>query len=186
MSSSNIAIRVAEESDGSAVSKIWVDGLSQTVEHSWWIFQPLLRWVFDKAAEKALSEEGDLGPNGTTLIQNWVEPPDRTFLVAVMDDGAVVGCVGVKKKSPKNEHDVREIVTDDTKVAAIYRLSVDASARRKGVARTLMERAHEWAKEEQGCESMWLNSANPRGLDFYKAIGYEPCHWTGFQMSKDL
>jgi GNAT superfamily N-acetyltransferase len=185
MSNSNITIRVAEEADGSAVSKIWVDGLLQTVEHSWRMFQPLIRWAFDKMAEEALSEEGDIGPNGTRLIQNWVEPPDRTFLVAV-DDGVVVGCVGVKKKSRENELDVRKEVTDDTKVAAIYRLSVDASARRKGIARKLMDRAHEWAKEEQGCESMWLNSANPRGLDFYKAIGYEPCHWTGFQMSKNL
>lgn len=185
MSSSNVIIRTAEASDGPDVARIWVAGLSQTIENSWRIFQPLLRWAFDKSAKESLSEEGDLGPDGANLIKIWVGPADRTFVVAV-ENGTVVGCVGVKKKGSQNDHDVKTVVTEETKVAAIYRLSVDESARRKGIAKSLMNKAHEWAKEEAGCESMWLPTMNPRAADFYKAIGYKSCHWSGLQFSKDL
>eukprot|EP00980_Cylindrotheca_fusiformis_P009218 scaffold2004_cov101-Cylindrotheca_fusiformis.AAC.8 len=191
-----ITIRVAEPSDSAAVAKLWVDGLSQTVDNSWRIFQPLVRYLMNQSAKEALSSNdgdsggGDLGPDGIHLMKHWVEPPDRTFFVATIntkDDGRVVGCVGVKKKSnDDNDHDITKIVTDDTKVAAIFRMSVDENYRRMGIGQKLMKQAHEWAKVEANCESMWLPTINPRAAEFYKSLGYEPCHWSGMAFSKKL
>jgi GNAT superfamily N-acetyltransferase len=182
-SSSIATIRVATDGDGPAVAKIWEHGLQQTIDSSWWIVRPLMRYSFDQLVFKTLGVNGDVGPKGSNLIENWVLPTDRNFFVAVeASSQTVIGCVGVRT----HNCDVKSNNSDSVRMMAeVERLSVDSSFRRMGVARNLMEKVHEWGRQ-QNCDIVLLNSANPKAIEFYKSIGYVPIHWSGFRFMKSL
>jgi ribosomal protein S18 acetylase RimI-like enzyme len=177
-----ITIRRLQEKDGPIVAKIWVNGLSQTIENWSAPWRPLLRWAFNKEVVSTTSDDGDIGPKGANLMVKWMMADDRTFLVmAEIDDGTVGGCVGVRRDKGQS-HDTND---KQSKIASIWRLSVAETARRRGVATQLMAAAEEWAKSI-GCESMWLMCGNPRGQDFYRSVGYEATNWFGTEFEKSL
>jgi ribosomal protein S18 acetylase RimI-like enzyme len=175
-----VIIRPLQAADGPMVAKIWVSGLSQTVDNWSAPWRPLLRWAFDKEAVSTTSEGGDIGPDGANLMVKWMTGDDRTFLVAEID-GTVAGCVGVRRDKGQ-PHDTND---KQSKFTSIWRLSVAETARRRGVATKLMAAAEEWAKSVR-CETMWLMCGNPRGQDFYRSVGYEATNWFGTEFEKSL
>lgn len=139
-----ITIRPLQEKDSPVVAKIWVNGLSQTIENWSAPWRPLLRWAFRKEAVNTTSEDGDIGPNGANIMVKWMMAEDRTFLVADID-GTVGWCVGVRRGKGHQSHDDTKN-GKQSKIASIWRLSVAETARRRGVATKLMAAAEEWAK----------------------------------------
>ncbi len=51
-------------------------------------------------------------------------------------------------------------------------LWVDAEYRRHGIGRALMTRAHQKAIDT-GCHGAWLETSNPKAMQFYRRLGYE-------------
>lgn len=165
--------------DAAAVAQIWRDGLQQTAAASPWWIRTKMADGMQKYGESALKEDGDVGPDGNNLMPKWNDPPadaTRRMFVAVLDDNngrnneneRVVGAVGVRKGyEEKEEHD------PDCKLASIWRMSVDSSARRQGIGLALMEKAEDWARENK-CTRMKLVTANPVAGRFYvEKAGYE-------------
>lgn len=87
-------------------------------------------------------------------------PPTGTFLVALVD-GLAVGCAGVRRHAEG--------------IAELKRMWVDASVRRRGVARALL-RACEGAARSMGYSELWLETGveQPEALALYAAAGYRP------------
>jgi ribosomal protein S18 acetylase RimI-like enzyme len=68
------------------VTRIWVDGLQQTVQQYSWPFSVVIQWMFAQSAATATSEKGDFGPGGANLRQTWLSSQandDRQFFVAL-------------------------------------------------------------------------------------------------------
>jgi GNAT superfamily N-acetyltransferase len=87
-----------------------------------------------------------------------MEPPDGTFLVAV-EDSKPVACGGLRTLAPG--------------VGEIKRMYVVPGARRRGLARRLLEELEACARE-LGHERLRLdtNAAQPEALELYEATGY--------------
>jgi len=158
----------------------------------------------DKLREHATSEDGDVGPDGGNLANCWMERDDRVMLVAELvvakvdtfssdtidttasdpanineatAKGKVVGCCGVKMGTSWTQPG------PETNVGSVWRVSVDASARQRGVGRALMDGAERWVVTEVKNGStnkimkMQLKTRNGIAADFYKANGYRKRRW---------
>jgi len=160
----------------------------------------------DKLREHATSEDGDVGPDGGNLANCWMERDDRVMLVAELvvakvdtfssdtidttasdpanineatAKGKVVGCCGVKMGTSETQPG------PETDVGSVWRVSVDALARQKGVGRALMDEAERWVVTERkkknggnnNITKMQLVTGNGIAADFYKAIGYRKRYW---------
>jgi GNAT superfamily N-acetyltransferase len=65
------------------VTRIWVDGLQQTVQQYSWPLSTVIQWMFAQSAVTATSASGDFGPGGSNLRQTWSSlAHDRQFFVA--------------------------------------------------------------------------------------------------------
>ena len=174
-----VTVRRYKPDDGPIVAKIWLDGLQQTIDESWWIFQGLFRYLFDIESKKVLSNDGDIGPDGVNIQEFWIDQQNSEFLVATIND-KVVGCVGLKVGTTSlekgNEKEDNTTSSIDKELVSVWRLSVDENFRRMGAASKLMEACHDWAKG-QGAKQMTLNTGNPVASKFYLKLGYEYETW---------
>jgi len=185
--------------DAPQICHIWSEGLSQTTNACQWdITKRLVGPMMEKLKEHATSEDGDVGPDGMNLPKYWMERDDRAMLVAesiVSDSDSdtndattkerkVVGCCGVKMGTSETQPG------PEIDVGSVWRVSVDASARHRGVGRALMEEAERWIvtegrkKNTNGGSSdnkikmkMQLVTGNGMAANFYKAIGYRKRYW---------
>lgn len=156
----NIRVRPMNENDAPAVASIWRRGLRQTAE-SYVVLKPLMGYALEKYGDEALSEIGDVGPEGRNLVNTWVsKKDDRTMLVAESDNNVIVGCIGVKigKDMEKEE--------PGSTVASVWRMSVEESTRRQGVGLKLMHAAEQWARGNQ-CTTVVLETTNKIAAQFY-------------------
>lgn len=120
------------------------------------------------AAVVAYSEELDalLGASSPTISDPRLDdyrPPGGTFLLVVSDDGAVLGCAGLRTIRTEAYGDVAEI----------KRMWVSPLLRGRGAGRALLERLHEEARH-LGHRSVVLDSKRDL-LDarrLYLAAGY--------------
>merc|ERR1719198_68357 len=111
-------------------------------------------WMMQRLAQSACSEDGDMGPEGKNLAKHWHDHADRRMLVAVPDPcatendkPAIIACCGVKRGvSEKDEAPVTETSF------SIWRMSVSAQYRQKGVGRAIMQAAEEWAAAQGGAQ----------------------------------
>ncbi len=110
-----------------------------------------------------------MGPD--TLPAVWTRHPGSAFLVATdRAEGRVVGCVAVtpfhtfhKERAPGVDTVAHE--------AAIFRLAVDPTVRRRGLGRALMLAAHAHAASH-GATHVSLYTGNEASKAFYRSLGY--------------
>lgn len=104
-----------------------------------------------------------------------VEAQGDEVLVAEADDGRVVGFAAMH---------LMRVFHQERPSAYITALATDASARRTGVGRALLQAAEEWARA-RGCYRLSLTSAEHRSdaHAFYPACGFPQ---TGRRFGKDL
>ena len=201
-----VNIRRFLHDDGPSVAKIWNDGLRQTIEESYWPLSAFFAKLFEKEVVSVLGPNGDIGPNGSNIYNFWIGRDDNTnnptseFFVATINN-KVVGCVGVKvgqtslkehcssdnsnvgvKEEEEEEEEGKDDVTMniDRTFVSVWRLSVDETYRRSGVATKLMDACHTWAKEKAGVKNMKLMTGNPVAAKFYLKLGYHYEHWYSF------
>ncbi|WP_243521896.1 GNAT family N-acetyltransferase [Bacillus pseudomycoides] len=103
-----------------------------------------------------------------TDMQNrlqFVEMSPFDFLYVYEEDNVIFGFLGFR---------IRENLEDVTRYGEISIISVDSTARRKGVGQILMDYAEQLAKKHN-CIGTWLVSGTKRkeAHPFYKKLGYE-------------
>lgn len=106
----------------------------------------------------------DIGsPETADRIRRIVARDDQHFLVAVSDDRPIAWVHAA----------ILEFVESEAFVI-IGGLVVDKGYRRRGIARLLMTRVEEWARQ-RGCFVVRLNSSSTRlgAHRFYEQLGYE-------------
>ena len=174
------SIAILEKRHCADVSRIWVAGLRQTVDSSGCCSRPFWSWLMKSLVSSATSEDGEMNPDGTNLLNIWSGKSDRTMLIAEID-GAVVGCCAVKRGEQE-----KVIADDNCTVFSVYRLSVDEKSRQKGIATKLMRSAEEWAKAHGGLKITLFNANNVAGKFFCEKMGYKKTGLGGIQYVKDL
>ena len=104
--------------------------------------------------------------------------PDVITLLAHQGE-TLVGYAQVRRQAPP------PCVTHERPVE-LQRFYVDRPAHGTGVAQALMSAAHEAARELGG-EHMWLSvwERNPRGIAFYKKVGFVDVGSTDFYVGPD-
>ena len=172
-----ITIRPMEDSDCADVARIWLEGLEQSkTAVPWWLHGWFMDGMNRNLVAPAISETGDVGPNGCNLMKTYMEPNDRCMMVATYADSSsnsddesvrvVVGCCAVKVGMDSTK------VEPDSKIGSIWRMSVDETCRGKGIATKLMTECETWAKQ-RNCTSMGLWTVNPVAANFYmKRMNY--------------
>lgn len=95
----------------------------------------------------------------------FVEMSPFDFLYVYEEDNEIFGFLGFR---------IRENLEDITRYGEISIISVDSTARRKGIGQILMNYAEQLAKEHN-CIGTWLVSGTQRteAHPFYKKLGYE-------------
>lgn len=125
----------------------------------------------------ARETQRDMTPHA--LATTWTAPGGAAFFVAELaEDGRVVGCVGVLgRHTLYKEALVRGGGAACSGLAAreasLWRLSVDATVRRRGVGRALVAAAEAWCVEH-GYARVSLVCGNPRSKRAYAQLGYAP------------
>ncbi len=95
---------------------------------------------------------------------------DLAYFVALAE-GRIVGCVCVKSGHTLVKEAERGVAESPLE-ASVWRLSVDASARRLGVGKALMAEAEAHARG-RGCKFVSLITGNEDSRRFYLALGYQ-------------
>ncbi|MBO1580089.1 GNAT family N-acetyltransferase [Bacillus sp. XF8] len=95
----------------------------------------------------------------------FVEMSPFDFLYVYEEDNHIYGFLGFR---------IRENLEDVTRYGEISIISVDSTARRKGIGQILMDYAEQLAKKHN-CIGTWLVSGTQRkeAHPFYKKLGYE-------------
>jgi len=173
-----VDVRVMKAPDAAAVAALWKNGLPQTADAAPWWMRPFVASAMTKYGQKALQEDGDVGPEGRHLMKNWNDKSEnlrRMFVAVLLDEDEdnndenhpIVGVIGVRKGFEEDEED------PENNLASIWRMSVDASVRRQGVGLALMSKAEDWARSN-GCTSMKLVTGNAIAARFYtEKAGYQ-------------
>ena len=165
------------ETDKNEVSNIWVSGLDQTVNSKWWPTRPIWKFFFNRMAEYAVEESGDVGPNGQNLSNHWCDDTgNRCMLVAEMTlecentlNSRIVGCIAVVRGTNSNNN----IKVENTETTfSVWKMSVSEEYRRMGIGKKLLDAGEKWAKNN-GCKNMRMITANPIASTFYQNQGYE-------------
>ena len=171
--SPSIIIRPFAPGDSAAVAAIWVDGLRQTVDSNGGPMFLLMGQAMAHLERTATAPDGDVGPDGSNLESHWLHRDDRRMLVAATaDHDVVVGCCGVIRGT-----DEKRSAPAGCDACSVWRVSVAATARRGGVATSLMNAAEDWARME-GARRMLLVTGNPIAATFYvERMGYARPGW---------
>jgi GNAT superfamily N-acetyltransferase len=170
-----VTVREFRDADGPAVCEIWTSGLSQTAEaSSCCIMRPIWNCLLGRLAATATAADGDIGVNGTNIGTHWGNGmADRRMLVAELA-GEVVGCCGVKLGIHEGGPELPLPALGGTtrEHSSVWRVSVSARARRRGVGKTLMDAAEAWAIQV-GANCMLLVTGNSIASSFYcEKCGY--------------
>ena len=189
-SPSDIHIRLFEVRDAPSVTRIWVDGLEQTVQAASVFTRPLWRLLMEKLADHATSPNGDMGPDGANLDRFWGsngegERDDRAIYIAESRDRVtgVVAVVGVC--CVKRGEDEKDIPPAGYPVFSIWRMSVDERVRGTKIGTRLMSAAEDWARGKGGGK-MTLITGNSIASKFYRSIGYKTINFWKLRHEKEL
>ena len=157
--SSIIVVRPLHAGDASQASKIWVDGLQQTIDQCQDpVKKEQIKVHFEKAVKDECAPGGMVGVQGEGLVDFWCpggnnDDSDEDSRCCIMFVAVrrgrkreeVLGIVGIKRgmdyqKFPNNND-------DDYNTYSIWKMSV--SEKRLGIGTKLMNAAEEWVKEQQ-------------------------------------
>lgn len=168
----DVIIRPMKKEDEVDVAEIWLEGLSQTADSMFVLFRPTTQNKMKLYGEAATSEAGDIGPNGSKLMEFWGNKDDRVMLVACLSEepDKVVGAVGVKKGASYSDKE------PESTQASLWRMSASSQVRRRGLGEKLMQAADEWARDKYHCTSMGPWTSNGIAAKFY-------CEKGGFELS---
>ena len=178
-SSSDITIRSFNpDLDAKPLTELWVKGLDQTSNAKYWWVRKWWKDMFDRYAAKATSPDGDMGPDGSNLEQNWCgDETNRGMLVAEVvsenKPSILVGCCGIIRGTDSSP---KKIDANET-TFSIWKMSVDENCQGKGIGGKLMKAAEDWAKTN-GCFKLRMITTNPIASWFYQKHGYEWVEWT--------
>jgi GNAT superfamily N-acetyltransferase len=179
-----VTIRPFQQSDQADVARIWFAGIEQSRQAVPWFMQKWLMEGMYRMVGSSMSETGDVGPNGSNLMQTYGNQEDRCMFVACTtstpgtgtgtgtggDDDppvVVVGCCAVKKGMDETKPE------PDSDCGSIWRMSVDDNYRGYGIGTKLMSASEDWA-QTHGCTRMGLWTINPVAANFYmKRMEYE-------------
>jgi GNAT superfamily N-acetyltransferase len=106
------------------------------------------------------------------IDSHWVKAPHSTFFVAETQAGDVVGSIAVYLGDLTDFEKKKERSPISGETCSVWKLAVDSTYRQRGVARLLMRRAEEWAKENGG-KAIELGTGNSKSKLFYNKIGYQ-------------
>tara|TARA_R110002050_G_scaffold233955_1_gene369842 strand:- start:865 stop:1527 length:663 start_codon:yes stop_codon:yes gene_type:complete len=127
----------------------------------------LLRKI--QAMCRSTVETGDM----RSIYSFWCRPKLSQFMIAIdSQTGLVIGCIGVKMGGRDDEKAFRLREIDLKHVASVYKLSVLANYRHRGVARALMQAAERWARENLSAASMQVVTGNSAAKRLYERLGY--------------
>jgi GNAT superfamily N-acetyltransferase len=115
----------------------------------------------------------DMTPHA--LATTWAVPRASAFFVAELG-GVVVGCVGVLGRHTLYKEALGLGAASAARAApeaSLWRLSVDAAVRRRGVGRALVDAAESWCVAH-GFTRVSLVCGNPRSKRAYARLGYAP------------
>jgi len=163
----DVIIRPFRAEDSAAVCRIWSDGLPQSALAAPWFARRMLLKTLEEMRETAVSDTGDVGPNGRNLIHTYGNRPDITMFVACLRGAeTVVGCCAVKRGMDERKTE------PDSQIASIWRMSVHAAYQGSGIATQLMTACENWAGA-RACTKMGLMTINPIAANFYThRVGY--------------
>lgn len=164
---SDVEIRPLKDSDKLDVCRIWVDGLQQSRKAAPWFLRSWLMRDVHRLRDAALSDSGDVGPDGKNLLQTYDGKSDRCMFVASTGEpSVVVGCCAVKKGGHETKFE------PESKIGSIWRMSVDENYQRYGIATQLMVACEHWSREKR-CTKIELWTINPIAANFYvRRMGY--------------
>lgn len=169
-----VTVREYRDADGPVVCEIWTSGLSQTAEAGSCLMRPIWNCMLGRLAATATSADGDIGINGSNIGAHWGNGmADRRMLVAELA-GKVVGCCGVKLGMHEGGPELPLPAPDGQAcvLSSVWRVSVSARARRRGVGKSLMDAAEAWAVQA-GANRMLLVTGNSIASVFYcEKCGY--------------
>lgn len=157
-------VRPCRPGDAEQVRAVWQSGLSQTYDHL--EGEARQKWVdlFDREARHATGPGGDLAD----IVSYWQRSGEGSFLVATDPQGDVQGCIAIKT-GRKLEWGTED---DGSGAASVWRMSVAAGARRKGVGSRLMQAVEQWA-EDNGFTAVQMMTANKAASAFYESLDYQ-------------
>lgn len=158
----SVIVRPLKAGDAATVAQIWREGLAQTAEGLEEPMRSKMLKGMEEYGAKALSENGDVGPNGCKLTEFWGKEGCVMLVVCLSGNpNEAVGAVGVKQGL------TYDTVEPDSKEASIWRMSVSSNVQRRGLGRALMKAADEYAQAKFGCTKMGLWTANDIAAKFY-------------------
>lgn len=189
-SPADVNIRLFEVRDAPSVTRIWVNGLEQTVQAASVFTRPLWRWLMATLANHAISIDGDMGPDGANLHRFWgsngdKEREDRAMFIAESRDGITGAVIVVGVCCVKRGEDEKVIPQAGYPVFSIWRMSVDERFRGFKIGTRLMCTAEEWARSKGG-KRITLITGNSIASKFYQSIGYKTINFWKIRHEKEL
>jgi diamine N-acetyltransferase len=112
-------------------------------------------------------------PTGARREQSWLDwiiaGPDCTILVAEGTHAKIIGLVVLVSRSVP-----ASVVRDARRFVEIRELVVGSTARRLGVARSLVDASKAWARE-RGIANLEVSawSFNVEAMEFYRKVGFQ-------------
>lgn len=105
------------------------------------------------------------------LKKYYIEPTQNNFFLA-LDGEKIVATIGIRAYDKDFEFFRGIYSNEDT--ASIWRLMVDRNYRRKGIARLLVDKVENFARD-MGYDKIYLHTHRylESGLSFWKSCGYE-------------
>lgn len=105
------------------------------------------------------------------LKKYYIEPTQNNFFLA-LDEDKIVATIGIREYDKDFEFFRGIYSNEDT--ASIWRLMVDCNYRRKGIARLLVDKVENFARD-MGYDRIYLHTHRylESGLPFWKSSGYE-------------
>jgi ribosomal protein S18 acetylase RimI-like enzyme len=164
-----VIIRALQDSDKADVARIWADGLEQSRSAVPWFLGSWFMKGMHDMRDLSLSDAGDIGPNGTNVLDTYDGKEDRCMFVATTgeDPPVVVGCCAVKKGMDDKKEE------PNSEIGSIWKMSVDEKYRGYGIGTKLMSACEGWSRAH-GCTRMGLWTINPVAASFYiNRMGYK-------------
>ncbi|WP_409484808.1 GNAT family N-acetyltransferase [Arsenicicoccus dermatophilus] len=106
--------------------------------------------------------------------ETYVTTPRQLMLVAV--EGAdVIACGGLRVGVPQSPPALRERYPDPSRVCQVVRVATHWQARRRGLARRIVERLVDHARQDPATDHVYLhtNARHPGAVEFWQAMGGE-------------